>query len=43
MHAQAQDPEGTGQVLAHTLQRTLLLHFNILLGAAELECLKAEW
>ncbi len=40
---QAIDAAGEGYVHQHQLQRVLLLHFGILLGAAELACLTAEW
>ncbi len=40
---QAADSEGRGYVLQHELQHVLMLRFGILLGAVELECLKAEW
>lgn len=42
-YLQASDTEGTGHVHYQELQRVLLVHFNIVLGWAELDCLKAEW
>lgn len=40
---QAADEEGKGFILQHMLQHVLMVRFGILLGAVELECLKAEW
>ncbi|KAJ9527038.1 hypothetical protein QJQ45_025254 [Haematococcus lacustris] len=39
----AMDAAGSGTVQQHVLQHVLMVHFGVLLGAAELECLKAEW